>query len=222
MGRIFSTQDDLEATSYYQIVKGRIKVIQALADKVADDSLEKTIQTHLFEHLWLLDPSWERATGTPTMEKSVISEFNHLGAKLPEEERSGRVDIKYRTSSGKHIIIELKRSSVATDTPTLLGQVDRYRQELRRALNQEGESNPNIETVCIVGKPLRDWSNPGGQRESADTLRAKGIRVLTYKELIQNAEKAYQAYIDESQKVSRLVQILDRIDDEVGTSLKEP
>ena len=219
LGRIFSTQDDLEATSYYQIVKGRIKVIQALADKVDDDALEKTIQEHLFEHLWLLDPSWERATGTPYMEKSVISEFNRIDAKLPEEERRGRVDIKYRTSSGKHVIIELKRSSVTTDTSTLLGQVDSYRQALRRVLNETGEQTPNIETVCVVGKPLRDWGNPGGQQESADTLRPKGIRVLTYKELIQNAEKAYQSYIHQSRRVSHLVQILDRIDEEVGASL---
>ena len=219
LGRIFSTQDDLEATSYYQIVKGRIKVIQALADKVDDDALEKTIQKHLFEHLWLLDPSWERATGTPYMEKSVISEFNRIDAKLPEDERRGRVDIKYRTSSGKHVIIELKRSSVTTDTSKLLGQVERYRQALLGVLKQTGESNPNIETVCVVGRPLQDWGNPAGQQESAATLRPKGIRVLTYKELIQNAEKAYQSYIDQSREVSHLVQILDRIDEEVGNQL---
>ena len=219
LGRIFSTQDDLEATSYYQIVKGRIKVIQALADKVDDDALEKTIQKHLFEHLWLLDASWERATGTPYMEKRVVSEFDSINAKLPEEVRSGRVDIKYRTSSGKHVIIELKRSSVTTNTATLLGQVDRYREALRRVLSEAGQQNPNIDTVCVVGKPLRDWKNPRGRQESEDTLRPKGIRVLTYTELIRNAEKAYQSYVDESRKVSHIVQILDRIDEEIAASL---
>ena len=218
LGRIFSTQDDLEATSYYQIVKGRIKVIQALADKVDDDALEKTIQQHLFEHLWLLDPSWERATGTPYMEKSVIAEFDGINAKLPAEERRGRVDIKYRTSSGKHVIIELKRSSVTTSTATLLGQVDRYRDALRRVLDKAGEKHPNIETVCVVGKPLRDWKTPRRRQESEDTLRPKGIRVLTYNELIKNAEKAYQSYIDESRSISHLVQILDRIDEEIAAS----
>ena len=218
LGRIFSTQDDLEATSYYQIVKGRIKVIQALADKVDDDALEKTIQQHLFEHLWLLDPSWERATGTARMEKRVVSEFAAIDAKLPEDVRRGRVDIKYRTSSGKHVIIELKRSSVTTDTATLLGQVDRYRDALRQVLSEAGQQNPNIESVCVVGKPLRDWKDSGQRRESEDTLRPKGIRVLTYNELIRNAEKAYQSYVDESRKVSHLVQILDRIDDEIAAS----
>ena len=218
LGRIFSTQDDLEATSYYQIVKGRIKVIQALADKVDDDVLEKTIQKHLFEHLWLLDPSWERATGTAHMEKRVVSEFEAIDAKLPADVSKGRVDIKYRMSSGKHVIIELKRSSVKTDTATLLGQVDRYREALRRVLNEAGQQNPDIETVCVVGKPLRDWSDSGRRRESDDTLRPKGIRVLTYTELIRNAEKAYQSYIDESRKVSHIVQILDRIDQEIAAS----
>ena len=42
--------------------------------------------------------------------------------------------------------------------------------------------------------------------------------MLTYAELIENAEKAYQSYIDESRKISHLVQILDRIDDEIAAS----
>lgn len=220
LGRIFSTQDDLEATSYYQIVKGRIKVIQALADKVDDDALERTIQEHLFEHLWLLDPSWERATGTQHMEKSVTSEFKKIDAILPKA-KEGRIDIKYQTSSGKHVIIELKRSNVVTSTVKLLDQVDRYRTALKEVLAHSGEDNPNIETICVVGKSLQDWQNPGARRESEDMLRVKGIRILTYSELIKNAEKAYQSYVDESRKVSRIIQILDRIDEEVDSSVRD-
>ena len=216
LGRIFQTQDDIEATSYYQIVKGRIGVIKALAAKVEDDALEKTIQEHLFHHLWLLDPSWERATATEYMESRVASEFAGVDAEMPEDMKRGRVDIKYRTTSGKHVIVELKRGSVTTETADLLRQVDRYRHALRVLLQETGEPNPNIDTVCVVGKPLRDWTAPNGRRESDDTLRPKGIRVLTYGELIQNAERAYQSFLDESRKARHIIQILDRIDEEVA------
>ncbi len=85
-------------------------------------------------------------------------------------------------------------------------------------MGDAGQQNPNIETVCVVGKPLRDWTDDGRRRESEDTLRPKSIRILTYTELIQNAEKAYQSYVDESRKVSHIVQILDRIDEEIAAS----
>ena len=218
LGRIFQAQDDIEATSYYQIVKGRIAVIKALAAKVEDDALEKTIQEHLFEHLWLLDPSWERATATEYMESRVASEFADVDAEMPEDMRRGRVDIKYRTASGKHVIVELKRGSVTTETADLLRQVDRYRQALRVLLQEIGEPNPNIDTVCVVGRPLRDWAVANGRRESEDTLRPKGIRVLTYGELIENAQRAYQSYLDESRKARHIIQILDRIDEEIAAA----
>ena len=55
---IFADLDDIEATLYHQIVNERIQIIEALQEKVEANDLEKIIQKHLFEHLWLLDPSW--------------------------------------------------------------------------------------------------------------------------------------------------------------------
>ena len=61
---LFSELDDIEATWYYQITKGRLEVINSLAKKINSNCLEKIIQKYIYEHLWLLDPSWERATRT--------------------------------------------------------------------------------------------------------------------------------------------------------------
>ena len=52
--------DDFEATLYYQIIQERLRIIDALRNKVEDNSVEKTIQKFLYEHLWLLDPSWQQ------------------------------------------------------------------------------------------------------------------------------------------------------------------
>ncbi|HAI6717187.1 TPA: ATP-binding protein, partial [Escherichia coli] len=106
---LLEKQDDLEATLYYEIAKSRVDVIQSFKGLVDNDEKEKVLQRYLFEHLWLLDPSWERIDGSPIMESRVNQEWDKIDAGLSEEEKKGRMDIKYRSSAGKHIIIELKR-----------------------------------------------------------------------------------------------------------------
>ena len=210
-GRVFGDQDDLEASLYHQIVKGRLLVIRALQQHVEEDALEKVVQSHLFSHLWLLDPSWERATAEAYMEKQVSSEFEKVDKQLQGQDL-GRVDIKYSTAAGTHVIVELKRASVVTETPDLIKQVDRYRVALHRLLESSGEHHPRIDTVCVVGKDLRDWKEPGGRQESARTLAGKNIRVVTYTELIRNAGRAYESFLEENKRAGRLLRLLDAIE----------
>jgi hypothetical protein len=110
LGEIFSNLNDVEATLYHQILKGRIDAIEALDAKVEAKAREKVLQKHLYQNLWLLDPAWERATDTEYMEKRVAHEFGKVTAKMSKEEKKGRYDIKYKKNSGKHIIIELKKA----------------------------------------------------------------------------------------------------------------
>ncbi len=92
---ILGNFDDFEASLYYQIIQERLRIISLLHEKVEDNAVEKTIQEILYEHLWLLDPSWDRATETPYMEQTVQKEFEELDAKeiLTDPELNGRYDI---------------------------------------------------------------------------------------------------------------------------------
>ncbi len=86
---ILGDVDEIEATVYHQIVKERLQVIKALNERLKQNALEKVVQKHLFTHLWLLDPSWERATdATPIMEATVKKEFDKVIKKLSSAERS--------------------------------------------------------------------------------------------------------------------------------------
>jgi len=210
-GEIFTNQDDLEASLYHQIVKSRLLVIKALQNHVEANALEKVVQRHVFKSLWLLDPSWERATGTEYMEKSVASEFAKVD-KQHQGKALGRVDIKYRKAAGTHVIVELKRAKVRTSSEELLGQVRKYRLALRKLLERRGEQHPRIEVVCVVGESLRDWSDPDGREESTRMLAARNVRVVTYLELIDNAERAYAAFLEENRRAGRLVRLLTAID----------
>ncbi len=212
-GKVFGNQDELEATFYYQIVQGRIRVVRALQEMVDENARERVIQEHVFDHLWLLDPSWERATATEYMEQRVSTAFQDVDAGLSEEEKSGRVDIRYRTTAGKHVIVELKRAGVGTNTSQLMGQVDRYRNALWKLLEGSGERHPNIDTVCVVGKTLRDWETPKRRDESERALETKNIRVLTYQELIENAYRAYNDFLERSKEAGRIIALLGRIEE---------
>lgn len=209
---IFAELDDIEASWYYQITVGRLDVIQKLQMHVEDNALEKVVQEYIYEHLWLLDPSWERATEVPIMEKSITSEFGSISDKLSQEEKNGRVDIKYRKTSGKHIIIELKRSGVKPKTGDILEQVKKYKKGLRKQLN-EYEETGEIEVICLVGNGLSGWDNQSDKEDDEKSLMAQNITVITYQQLIKDAENSYKSYLDKRKDKGRIQKLLQSIDD---------
>ena len=209
---IFAELDDIEASLYYQIIQERIRVIETLRDQVRNNVVERVIQKHLYEHLWLLDPSWDRATETPFMEQNVKIEFDKLDANLTEAEQRGRFDIKYKMTSGKHIIIELKRADRVLSGPELQLQVDKYRNALRKLVRQIGKYEP-VEVVCLVGKPLSDWETPEQEEESRRSMAVKNIRVVLYQELIADALQSYGAFLEKNREAGRVYQLIQEIDE---------
>ena len=209
--KLFSELDDIEALWYHEITEGRLKVIKKLSEDVTNDVLEKIIQQHIYTHLWLLDPSWDRATETPSLEQSVGAAFNKISDKLSDKEKRGRLDIRYKKTSGKHVIIELKRGSVVTSTSELMGQVDKYIPALKKQLQTAHESGA-VEAICLVGKELRDWEDAERRQESEQSLAAKNIRVITYQQLIKDAESSYRRYLDKKQDAGRIKKLLDEIE----------
>ena len=218
-GKIFELADAWEASLYHQIVRQRLSVVKKLTEQVENNVLEKVIQEHIFNHLWLLDPSWERATaGTEYMEQNVSREFGQLNTNLTSEEKNGRVDIKYRTAAGKHIIVELKRASVKTSALELMGQVEKYQLALRKLLDVQGKNNEAIEIVCIIGTELKDYLQPNGVEGATKKLHSMNARVKTYQELIQNAHQEYSDYLDKSEEVGKLSALLERIGGDIVES----
>ncbi len=105
---LFKDIDELEAAHYWHITKTRVAVLQKF-EKIAPKARETVIRDYVFDHLWLLHPSWERASTDKRMEQSVTKEWKKIDAGLTKEEARGRIDIGYRTAAGKHIIIELEK-----------------------------------------------------------------------------------------------------------------
>lgn len=208
--KLFSELDDIEASWYYQITEGRLDMIRKLRKLVDDDALEKVIQKHIYTHLWLLDPSWDRATETPSMEKTVRADFERLSKALSQQERDGRIDIRYKKTSGKHVIVELKRATVRTSSWQLGDQVQKYVDALRKQIEEHQEYGP-IETVCLLGHLPTDW-NSQNQSQGELSLSTRGIRVMTYRSLINDAEKSYDQYLHKAEDRGRIKTLLDEIE----------
>jgi len=199
MGQI----DSLEAILYLDIIRGRLEVLKKFAE-IAVKEREKIVQKYLFNHLWLLDSSWERPTDNPRMEQSFKKEFAKV--KLTEEEKRARIDIRYKTAAGKHIIIELKKYDVNVTASALMGQVQKYKTALLKCLKiVYGNNMPPYEIVCILGSP----PNPAEDDESNQkALGVHNARYITYDNLIRNTLDAYDSYLQKEKEAERIREII--------------
>ena len=61
---IFGSLSEVEEAAYADITKQRLEIIKKFKS-IKDDklALEKVAQQYLFDHLWLLDPAWDRVSG---------------------------------------------------------------------------------------------------------------------------------------------------------------
>lgn len=168
---------------------------------------------HVFDHLWLIDPSWERAKGTQHLEAKIGTFLKQDTEKLSKKERDARIDIAYRTASGSHVIIELKRASVATPVDRLVAQVRKYRAGVRKILDQSDDKNWPIEIIVLVGKRPPEWNDTRGQEDVAAALKAVDARLVFYDQLVGNAQKSYADYLEAHKKVDRLWDVFKSIDD---------
>lgn len=186
---IFREIDSLELSYYGQIVNLRLGVVKKLQQMLAADAKEKVIQEHVFDHLWLIDPSWERAKGTEHLETKIGTFLAQDTEKLSRKERDARIDIAYRTASGSHVVIELKRASVATPIDRLVAQIRKYREGVRKIRDQSDHKNWPIQIVVLVGKPPPEWSDTRGREDVAAALDAVDARLVFYDQLVDNAQK---------------------------------
>ncbi len=211
--KLLADRDSLEASLYRDIVSSRLDAIRDFGKIVDDDDKEKVLQKYLFDHLWLLDPAWERATGSERIEQALKTEFKVFAPNLTDTESKGRLDIRYKTNAGTHIIVELKRAGRKMSLPELVEQGQKYRAGLSKCLEKAGFENPDIRVVFILGRPVAESEEVhlGGTTYVQETLRPLNARIVYYDEMINNAQQAYAEYLDRSKVVDRLEAIVEQL-----------
>ncbi len=193
--KLLADRDALEASMYRDIARNRLEAVTEFASLVDENQKERALQKYLFDHLWLLDPSWDRATDDTSMEERIrlLPEFS--GDEGTNDEY-GRIDIRYKAVSGKHLIVELKRASVRPTTGTLLDQVEKYKVALERKFPHE-----RFEVIIVLGERTRDVETP-----IASIM--PGSKVFTYDELIVKAKQAYSEYLERTKEIDFIDDVL--------------
>ena len=203
---MFALESDLENALYADIASQRLEVIKKLEALVDSDEKERVIQQHIYDHLWLLEPSWTiQDQLSNRLEQRVTTEFGKIS--LTREEEEGRLDIRYRKSGGIHVIVELKKPSVHRTVYQLLDQVKKYRSALETCLQEvEKERHPNIQCVCLLGRA------PDLTSQEEGALQAAGTRLFTYDQVISDSCKRFAEYLQAQKRFGRIQEILAKLD----------
>lgn len=206
--RLLADRDSLEASFYRDIVRNRLDIIKELQRLVDENHRERVLQKYLFDHLWLLDPAWERATGSEEMERRLRMHDPFRNDDRTKEEY-GRVDIRYSTLAGKHVIVELKRASVRVGIYELAEQGAKYVDAMKEILPAEEKDRAQIEVVFVVGANPPDSSQ---RIEDAMNSVSPGSRILTYEILTGRARAAYASYLERARAADRIDGLFDQRD----------
>ena len=135
-----------------------------------------------------------------------------IQAVVSDKDTKIRTDIRYRRVSAAHVVLELKRASRRLAKTEIEEQLTKY----MRAVEAELKKDPKqaelpIEGICLVGElPVR-WEDMNERRKDEESLRPLRIRVVTYNELINNAESAYAKFVEVTSSTEKLNVLLDSI-----------
>jgi Histidine kinase-, DNA gyrase B-, and HSP90-like ATPase len=203
---IFASLDDMEETYYWDITNNRLHIIEKFKAIVDAEELEKVAQEYLFQHLWLLDPTWDRIKGSEHLELTLT---NELKKAKPDAESGARIDIAYRNSAGRQIIIELKRPGIKPNFFKLLEQAKKYKDAVTQFLKDHPNTfHGSVDAIDICLLLEKDIAMEEDQKKMLQSVNA---RIITYKGLIENAFRVYQEYLNAHQDASKIEQLVQKI-----------
>ena len=201
--------DAIESSRYLEIVRERLTIIDEFDDRVDKNEYETVLEKYIFDHLWLLDPAWERATEYVHMEKQIQNAINRVPIRGKAQVRP---DIRYRRISGGHVIIELKRPSVTVRKTEIEDQINDYIAAVKEYfMHDQDESRYPIDAICLLEKRPVGWDDAEVRKRDEESLRGYGIRVVTYTQLIKRARSAYAKFIKEHVPLVELGETVDSI-----------
>lgn len=207
--KVISNFDDYEISLYRDLINNRLNGIQILEKMVDNGSWENHIRDFIFDRLWLIDPSWERAINSEIKETTIHKQFEKgLSSDLTSDEERGRVDIAYRNITQGHIIVELKKPSVKKDIMELVQQGRKYKTTLVKCLKAAGENHDDIKIVFILGEALDDILDRDFIQAQLLSINA---RVVTYGEIIIKARSSYSEFIEKSKEKDRIRAVVDSL-----------
>lgn len=176
----------IEAREFYKLAKVRIETIKKFDDYIKSNAKEvPTLHNFLKQFPWLLDPRIMNFKDEVTYSNLLRDHF----VESEEIEEDKRIDFLCVDFSETVFIIELKRPKTPIGEKQLM-QATKYVTFLKNRLGNEFTKN----MYCfIIGERFVSKDEIS---LLADGLKTKGIFLKTYSELLSNANKYHQEFID--------------------------
>ncbi|WP_290516374.1 ATP-binding protein [Alcanivorax sp.] len=203
--------EDIEASMQHDILDQRLAVIKKLNGHSNDAVKERIVQEHIYKHLWLIDPSWDHVETSKAIESTVTE---YLRKACPDTTEGARFDIGYKTTAGRYLVIELKKPGLSVNFNKLADQGEKYKLALGKYFEENPGSCPShgqipsIDIIFLVDKsPIS--ANSDQRKMQEGRLNTFNGKILTYRDLVNKAQSAYEAHIQVLNKVDRLRRITD-------------
>jgi hypothetical protein len=181
--QLFKDWRIVEARQRLQIADGHLEATERLQEFIEEGALEvQQLQPLFEEHTWLIDPMWTEADGQSTYSTMLREKFKESKA-VPESDR--RLDILGVTAGSELHVVELKRPE-KTLSRTDLEQIEEYVDWMRT----QTATSPQVQVVAgrlIVGR----HSTNAEVVKKAERLAKEGIRIFTFRDLLQQAKTVY-------------------------------
>lgn len=204
LGQLFESIDAFEAAQYYQITRGRLRVVEDLLSVESGVAKQRILAEHVYDHLWLLDPSWGEPVSTDLVD-AVQVELDRLTNGSDVEGRV--VGPRYRPTGGRHVIVDLRRYDSVVDLGDEYSPLSKLVSGLRSYLASEtGDPGPPVELICIAGRTTSD------EEDHRAALGKHNIRVVLYDRLIQRARSSFSTYLDRQKRVGEVTEVIHKLD----------
>lgn len=173
-------------------IEDRISIINKLKTFIDQEAIESVFEEHLASNPWLINPYWDKPS-----DEIVIETQNKYESIIAGNKVAGRTDIIIRTADEPFpIICELKREKKTPySTPNIVEiqtQITKYREFIAEDIEKSTSSikvirTQDIKAYYICGKDSYAKLNV----RNLQSLREAKIEVMTYQDIIRQAEKVY-------------------------------
>lgn len=183
--KLFEDWRIIEAREHLKLSDGRLEAMERLSECIEKGALEvKEIQPLFEEDGWLVNPSWGDVTGQTRYTKLLRK---HCEEPKMLREKDRRIDILGYSVGGEVHVVELKRPKKTLSREDL-EQIEKYVDWARANLIGTGPDSPKYITgLLIVGRRNPDQAI----RRKEERLAGSDIRVETYDDLLDRAERIY-------------------------------
>ena len=209
IGAYFGEIASVEKLQQAQVLSDRLSAIEKLQEIMREPkNIEKTFQDHLTDNPWLINPFWNRPAKSEHEIEITRERFLKLYEENSPEYKRQFVDIYIEVAGEDYpIIVELKKNEPtghAKVTATqLIDQIERYRKAIIQWMGTEGKNKIGTDFSLIPAYAIisEDTGEPGQgnkltfAKSDYKMLEAVNIKLLTYRDLVQNAYAEYRDFV---------------------------